>query len=207
VQLPHYFPRRRYSFVVNFLSLKYQAMDLSRFPRRKYTSHVTPIEPMSRLSTELSSPSGNVNLWIKRDDQLGLTGGGNKTRKLEFTMADALAKGADTIITCGAVQSNHCRLTLSACIKENLKCILILEERVQGSYQEDASGNNYLFRLLGAERIEVVGFGEAPIRVQEIVDQLRESEGRNVYCIPGGASNEIGALGYCACAAEIQVRP
>jgi D-cysteine desulfhydrase len=187
-------------------------MDLSRFPRRKYTFHVTPIEPMRRLSSELSSStsssssSGNVNLWIKRDDQLGLTGGGNKTRKLEFTMADALLKGADTIITCGAVQSNHCRLTLSACIQENLKCILVLEERVPGSYHQDASGNNYLFRLLGAERIHVVGLGEAQQKVQEIADELRETEGRNVYCIPGGASNEIGALGYCACAAEILVR-
>lgn len=185
-------------------------MDLSRFPRRKYTPHVTPIEPMGRLSQELEDESSNstsaVNLWIKRDDQLGLTGGGNKTRKLEFTMADALLKGADTIVTCGAVQSNHCRLTLSACIKENLKCILVLEERVPGSYHQDASGNNYLFQLLGAERIEVVGMGEAPQKVEEIAAELREKEGRNVYCVPGGASNEIGALGYCACAAEIQVR-
>jgi D-cysteine desulfhydrase len=136
----------------------------------------------------------------------GLCGGGNKTRKLEFTMADALLKGADTIITCGAVQSNHCRLTLSACIKENLKCILVLEERVPGSYKEDASGNNYLFHLLGAEKIEVVGLGEAPQKCEEIAQELREKEGRSAYCVPGGASNEIGALGYCVCASEIQVR-
>ncbi|KAG7360649.1 D-cysteine desulfhydrase [Nitzschia inconspicua] len=176
-------------------------MELSRFPRRKYTPYVTPIEPMNRLSQELG---GSVNLFIKRDDQLGLTGGGNKTRKLEFAMADALLKGADTIITCGAVQSNHCRLTLSACIQENLKCILVLEERVPGSYHKDASGNNYLFQLLGAEQIVVVGLGEAPQKVQEMAAELREAQGRNVYCVPGGASNEIGALGYCACAAEIQ---
>jgi D-cysteine desulfhydrase len=155
----------------------------------------------------LSKHLGNeVNLYIKRDDQLGLTGGGNKTRKLEFTMADALSKNADTIITCGAVQSNHCRLTLSACIKENLKCILVLEERVPGSYAKDATGNNYLFELLGAERIEVVGLGEAPDRCEQIAQELREKENRTVYVVPGGASNPIGALGYCACAQEIQVK-
>lgn len=123
-------------------------MDLSRFPRRKYTPHETPIEFLPHLTQELGNDN-NIQLWIKRDDMLGLTGGGNKTRKLEFTMADAIQReGADTIVTCGAVQSNHCRLTLSACIKENLKCILVLEERVPGSYKEDATGNNYLFQLL-----------------------------------------------------------
>eukprot|EP00529_Nitzschia_sp_RCC80_P026238 CAMPEP_0113454174 /NCGR_PEP_ID=MMETSP0014_2-20120614/7729_1 /TAXON_ID=2857 /ORGANISM="Nitzschia sp." /LENGTH=350 /DNA_ID=CAMNT_0000345575 /DNA_START=419 /DNA_END=1471 /DNA_ORIENTATION=- /assembly_acc=CAM_ASM_000159 len=165
---------------------------------------------MTTLSSRLS-PGGTaiggtgVNLWIKRDDMLGLTGGGNKTRKLEFAMADAIINhGADTIVTCGAVQSNHCRLTLSACVKEGLKCVLVLEERVPGSYKQDASGNHYLFNLLGAENIFVVGLGEAPAKVQEIATELREKQGRNVYCVPGGASNEIGALGYCSCAAEIQ---
>ena len=191
-----------------------QAMDLTRFPRRKYTSYVTPIEPMATLSSRLSSGTtgngngnGGVNLWIKRDDMLGLTGGGNKTRKLEFAMADAIINhGADTIVTCGAVQSNHCRLTLSACVKEGLKCVLVLEERVPGSYKDDASGNHYLFNLLGAENIYVVGLGEAPAKVEEVAAELREKHGRKVYCVPGGASNEIGALGYCSCAAEIQVR-
>jgi D-cysteine desulfhydrase len=177
-------------------------MDLTKFPRRKYTPHETPLEPMPRLSEALG---GSVNLWIKRDDMLGLTGGGNKTRKLEFVMADALAKGADTIVTCGAVQSNHCRLTLSACVKEGLACCLVIEERVPGSYKETASGNNYLFHLLGVERIITVGLGEAPAMMEQLATELREKEGRNVYVCPGGASNEIGALGYCACAQEIQV--
>jgi D-cysteine desulfhydrase len=195
-------------------------MDLARFPRRKYTPYPTPIEPMPQLSKALSSSGGNANensiedetsgpgvqVWIKRDDLLGLSGGGNKTRKLEFVMADAIHNHqADTIITYGAVQSNHCRLTLSACIKEGLKCILIVEERVPGSYKVDASGNHYLFQLLGAERIEVVGMGDAPQKAEEMAHALRTEEGRSVYIIPGGASNEIGALGYCVCAAEIQV--
>jgi D-cysteine desulfhydrase len=177
-------------------------LDLSRFEKRIYTPFDTPIEPLPKLSAELG---GHVNLWIKRDDMLGLTGGGNKTRKLEYVMADALKSGADTIITCGAVQSNHCRLTLSACIKEGLKCCLVVEERVPGSYKPEASGNNYLFRLLGAENIVQVGLNEAPEAVEQMAEELRK-EGRNVYCIPGGASNEIGATGYVACAQEIQVR-
>ena len=178
-------------------------MDLTKFPRRKYTPRETPIEFMPRLTAALG---GDVNLWIKRDDMLGLTGGGNKTRKLEFVMADALAQGADTIVTCGAVQSNHCRLTLSACVKEGLKCCLVIEERVPDSYKETASGNNYLFHLLGVERIIKVGEGQAPAMMEKLAQELRE-EGRNVYVCSGGASNTTGALGYCACAQEIQVSP
>lgn len=175
-------------------------MHLSKFPRRVYTPYETPIEPMHKLSEALKA---DVNLWIKRDDMLGLTGGGNKTRKLEFVIADALAQGADTIVTCGAVQSNHCRLTLAACVKEGLNCALVIEERVPGSYKEAASGNNYLFHLLGAEKFVPVGLGEANDGMQQLADELR-AQGRNVYVIPGGASNAIGATGYASCAKEIQ---
>jgi len=94
-------------------------MNLARFPRRRYTLGPTPIEELSRLSLELGGPT----LFMKRDDMLGLAGGGNKTRKLEFLVADALAQGADTLITCGAVQSNHCRLTLAAAVKEGLNVV------------------------------------------------------------------------------------
>src|SRR4030042_700204 len=101
-------------------------MDLSRFPRLRYTEGQTPIEKLARFSKQLDGPT----IYIKRDDLLGLSAGGNKTRKLEFVVADALAQGADTLITCGAVQSNHCRLTASAATKEGLRCRLVLEERV-----------------------------------------------------------------------------
>src|SRR5512145_1119071 len=127
-------------------------MNLSRFPRRRYTEGRTPIEKLDRLTAEMGGPA----LYIKRDDLLGLAGGGNKTRKLEFLVADALATGADTLITVGAVQSNHCRLTLAAAVKEGLKCRLVLEERVPGSYNPDATGNNFLYRLLGVESLTVV---------------------------------------------------
>ena len=136
-------------------------MNLARFPRRRYTNGRTPIEKLPRLSAELGGPT----IYIKRDDLLGLAAGGNKTRKLEFLVADALARGADTLVTCGAVQSNHCRLTLAAAVKEGLKCRLVVEERVPGSYSEDASGNNFLFRLLGVESIRVVPAGSAPVLV------------------------------------------
>ena len=92
-------------------------MDISRFPRRRYTPYVTPVEPLPHFSAALAAtcPGGKgPEIWVKRDDQLGLFPGGNKTRKLEFLMGDAMAKGADTIITQGATQSNHARQTAAA---------------------------------------------------------------------------------------------
>ncbi len=124
-------------------------MDLSRFARRRYTEHATPIEPLPRFSAALAAhcPGGRgPEVWVKRDDLLGLFPGGNKTRKLEFLMADALAQGADTLVTCGAPQSNHCRITLAAAVKEGLQCRFVIEERVPGSYSASAGGNNLMFR-------------------------------------------------------------
>lgn len=174
-------------------------MNLAKIPRRRYTAGATPIEFLPNLTKELGGP----RIHIKRDDLLGLTSGGNKTRKLEFLMADALAKGADTIITTGAVQSNHCRLTLSAAVKEGLKCHLLLEERVEGSYSEDASGNNFLFRLLGAASITPVPGGtDLMARMKEMAEKVI-ADGGTPYIVPGGGSNALGALGYVACAEEI----
>jgi D-cysteine desulfhydrase len=174
-------------------------MHLARFPRRRYTPHTTPIEKLERLSRELGGPE----IYVKRDDLLGLAAGGNKTRKLEFLVADALEQGADTLITVGAVQSNHCRLTLAAAVKEGLNCRLVLEERVPGSYEPDASGNNFLYRLLGAESIKVVpGDSDLAAAMSDVAEELAR-EGRKGYVIPGGGSNALGALGYVACAQEL----
>ena len=160
----------------------------------------TPLEALPRFSEALG---GKVNVFIKRDDMLPGTAGGNKTRKLDFCMADALRQGADTIITCGAVQSNHCRLTLAWAVKEGLDCHLILEERVKGSYKPEASGNNFLFQLLGVKSISVVPGGSDMMgEMQKLAETLR-AEGKKPYVIPGGASNKIGALGYVSCAEEI----
>ncbi len=174
-------------------------MHLARFPRRRYTQGWTPIEKLERLSATLGGP----DIYIKRDDLLGLAGGGNKTRKLEFLVAEALAQGADTLITCGAVQSNHCRLTLAAAVKEGLKCRLVIEERVAHSYNPDASGNNFLFRLLGVEAVTVVPTGvDLAAEMHKVADQVA-ALGRKAYVIPGGGSNPLGALGYVSCAEEI----
>ena len=175
-------------------------MNLAQFPRRGYVKTPTPIEFLPNFSKALG---GKVNVYIKRDDLLPGCSGGNKTRKLDFCIADALEKGADTIITCGAVQSNHCRLTLSWAVHEGLDCHLVLEERVPGSYKEDASGNNFLFQLLGVKSITVVPGGSPMLAEMEKVAEKLRAEGKKPYIIPGGASNEIGALGYVGCAQEI----
>lgn len=175
-------------------------MNLARIPRRVYTAGETPIEFLPNFSKLIGGP----DIYIKRDDLLGLTSGGNKTRKLEFLVADALSKGADTLITCGAVQSNHCRLTLAAAVKEGLKCRLVLEERVAGSYHVEASGNNFLFRLLGVEKIKVVPGGSNMLDAMNSVVEELAKEARCGYVIPGGGSNPVGATGYVACAQEIQ---
>jgi len=175
-------------------------MDLSRFPRRRYTAGPTPLEPMPRFSHALGGPE----VWIKRDDLLGLAPGGNKTRKLEFLVADALARGADTLVTCGAPQSNHCRITLAAAVREGLACRFVIEERVPGSYSDEASGNHFLFRLMGVESIEVVPAGtDMAAAMQRVADEV-SSQGRTPYVIPGGGSNALGGLGYVACAQELQ---
>jgi len=175
-------------------------MNLAKFPRRGYVNTATPIEHLPAFSKALGN---KINIYIKRDDLLPGTAGGNKTRKLDFCMADALEKGADTIITCGAVQSNHCRLTLAWAVKEGLECHFILEERVKDSYKVDASGNNFLFNLLGITSTKVVPAGANMLGEMEQLAETLKKQGKKPYIIPGGASNKIGALGYVSCAEEI----
>jgi D-cysteine desulfhydrase len=179
-------------------------MNLDSFPRRRYTSNPTQIQELTRLSNLLGGP----RIFIKRDDLLGLAGGGNKTRKLEFLVADALSQGADTLITCGAIQSNHCRLTLSAANTENLKCQLVLQELEVNSYRPNASGNHLLDQVLGVENIRVVPPDSSlPNEMHRLAQDL-VAEGRKPYVIPIGGSNAIGTLGYVAGGQEIlqQVR-
>ena len=182
-------------------------MDLARFPRRRYTPFATPIELMPNFSKALAAtcPGGvGPEIWIKRDDMLGLFPGGNKTRKLEFLAADAMAHGADTLVTCGAPQSNHCRITLASAVKEGLKCRFVIEERVPGSYSKTAGGNNFMFELMGVEKITVVPGGSDMGAAMSKIAQELASEGRKGYIIPGGGSNAIGGLGYVACVQEMQ---
>lgn len=174
-------------------------MNLAKFPRRGYVTTPTAIEFLPNFSKALG---GKANVYIKRDDLLPGCAGGNKTRKLDFCIADALRQGADTLITCGAVQSNHARLTLAWAVKEGMDCHLVLEERIKGSYKPGASGNNFLYTLLGVAGITVVPGGSPMLEEMEKVAASLRARGKKPYIIPGGASNALGALGYVACAQE-----
>lgn len=173
---------------------------LNSVPRREYVTTPTPVEYMPRLSKYAGGEDG-PELYVKRDDLLPLAGGGSKTRKLDYLVQEAIDQDADVLITCGAVQSNHCRLTASAAAREGMECHILLEERVPGSYNAEAGGNNYVFALLGAKQSSVSA-GELPPAEKELVAKL-EAEGKNVYVIPGGGSNALGALGYVRCAIEL----
>lgn len=175
-------------------------MKLFDLPRRTYTGFATPLEPLPRLTKALGGPE----IWIKRDDQLGLAGGGNKTRKLEYEIAAALEAGAKAVITVGAVQSNHCRLTLAAAKREGLDCYLVIEERVRDSYSPQASGNNLLFHLLGVKRIFVSPFGQdINASISDARETVRRETGADAWFIPGGASTPLGASGYAAAVLEL----
>ncbi len=178
-------------------------MNLAKIARRGYVCCPTPLEFLPNFTKALG---GDVNVYIKRDDLLPGTAGGNKTRKLDFCMADALAKGADTIITCGAVQSNHCRLTLSWAVKEGLDCHLVLEERVKNSYKPEGSGNNFLFQILGVKSVTVKEGGTNMMAAMEELAEKLKKEGKKPYIIPGGASNPLGALGYVSCMEEVMAQ-
>ena len=174
-------------------------IDLSRFPRCRYPAGATPLHALPRLSEALGGPT----IHIKRDDRLGLVGGGNKTRKLEFVVAEALAEGADTLITCGATQSNHCRLTASAAAREGLKCRLALEQRAPHKFDPDATGNHLLYRLLGVEAFEVCDDGADMNAVMATMAEQARGAGRKPYVIPLGAGTPLGVLGYVDCLREI----
>ncbi len=173
-------------------------MNFTRFPRRSYLNGPTPIEALPNLSRALGN---GVNIYIKRDDLLPGAAGGNKTRKLEFSMAEAIEKGADTIITCGAIQSNHCRLTASWAAKEGLDCYLILGEKEKGDFNKNSTGNIFLFDLLNANIKLVPGDSDMTFEMNQLAEELT-AKGKKPYMIPIGASNAVGSLGYAACAEE-----
>ena len=174
-------------------------MHLARFPRYRLGHFPTPLERLDRLTAALGGPE----IWIKRDDCTGLASGGNKTRKLEFLVAEAIAQGADTLVTQGATQSNHVRQTAAAAARVGMACHALLERRVnnQGADYETA-GNVLLDQMMNCsfdfrpEGLDMNAEGEA------LAESLR-AQGRKPYFIPGGGSNPVGALGYAACAEEL----
>ena len=174
-------------------------MHLARFPRLRFAHLPTPLEPMENLSRLLDGP----NIWVKRDDCTGLAGGGNKTRKLEFLMADAEQQGADTIITQGAVQSNHARQTAAIAAKLGYECYLLLENRT-GSDDPDflANGNVLLDDIYNARLSDFPAGTDMNQEMLSLSEELRAA-GKKPYIIPGGGSNRIGALGYVNAAYEL----
>lgn len=174
-------------------------MHLSRFPRVRFTHSPTPLEPMENLTRLLGGPQ----LFVKRDDCTGLASGGNKTRKLEFLMAEARARGADTVITQGAVQSNHARQTAAAAARLGMKCEIILERRLTkpGPLYE-TSGNVFLDRLFGAAIRHVPGGTDMNAALAQVAEEVQQAGGKP-YVIPGGGSNPVGALGYVNCGLEL----
>ena len=174
---------------------------LDQQPRIELSQSPTPLEPLNRLSEELGGP----RIWLKRDDCTGLATGGNKTRKLEYLMADALAQHADCIVTYGAVQSNHARQTAAACAKLGLPCHLLLSERVAWPHTSyDQQGNMLLDRLLGAQ-IHVSSLDDVADKRKTLLAKLA-NQGKRVYEIPAGGSSAIGALGYTRCLAELMAQ-
>lgn len=167
-------------------------------PHLKLAQTPTPLQLLSRLSAEIGGP----RIWVKRDDMTGSGVSGNKIRKLEFSLAKALQDGCDTVITCGGVQSNHCRTTALLCAQLGLRCHLIL----RGSENSETDGNLLLDRLVGAE-INFYTNTEFQQRGDEIYQQWVDhyaAKGSKAMVIPVGASDGIGLWGYIAACEELK---
>jgi L-cysteate sulfo-lyase len=184
--------RKRFATPAPFLYSNYNSNNM---PPRLHLAHLpTPLEPLHRLTAHLGGPE----IWVKRDDQTGLAGGGNKTRKLEYLLADAQSKNARVIITGGVAQSNHCRQTAAACARLGLRCILIL----RGQPPVQHTGNVLIDELLGASLIWTSG-GNREAMMQAVYESELAS-GNDPYLIPIGGSNAIGACGYVTAAEELK---
>jgi D-cysteine desulfhydrase family pyridoxal phosphate-dependent enzyme len=163
-------------------------------PRLRFAHLPTPIEELPRLSNALHGP----RILVKRDDQTGLAFGGNKTRKLEFLIAEAQNERANTLITAGALQSNHCRQTAAAAAKFGFDCVLVLN----GDLPQSPSANLLLDRLLGTEIVYVHDRTMRDKILQKTFDR-RIKEGKRPYLVPYGGSNATGALGYAFAMKEL----
>ncbi len=174
-------------------------MHFSRYPRLHLAHLPTPLEKLERLTAALGGPE----IWIKRDDCTGMSTGGNKTRKLEFLMAEAVAESADMVITQGAIQSNHARQTAAFAAKLGMQCHLLLENRTGSTAADYTQNGNVLLDKLHGATHELRDGGADMVAEMDAVAERFRSEGKNVYVIPGGGSNATGALGYANCALEL----
>lgn len=168
------------------------------FPNRIPMANLpTRIEMLNRFSQELG-----VSVFIKRDDLTGMEFSGNKIRKLEYSVGEAVNMGADTLITCGGLQSNHCRATAAVAVKLGLRCCLVLRN---GEPEPPADGNYFIDKILGAD-VRIIDAESYRSRRGEIMGEIAEeynAAGHKAYIIPEGASNGIGTFGYLTCMQEI----
>lgn len=179
--------------------IKHSALELfANIPRFRMVNLNTPIEPLNRLRRTIP---GAPQLWIKRDDLTGYLGGGNKLRKLEYVMADALSRGATTIVTTGSITSNLARSTALITKRLGLKCELILS----GGNPEAARANWRLAEMLGVKIHSVAASNERASRMREVARGLKE-RGERVYQIPLGASDEVGSFGMVAAFEELGIQ-
>jgi D-cysteine desulfhydrase family pyridoxal phosphate-dependent enzyme len=167
---------------------------MNRIPRLHFAHLPTPIEELPRLSSTFGGP----RLMVKRDDQTGLAFGGNKTRKLEFLIAEAQEQGAKMLISAGAIQSNHCRQTAAAAAKFGFECVLVLT----GQMPEKPSANLLMDELFGAKIVNVPDRKDRDRVLQETFDKAA-SEGKKPYLVPYGGSSATGAMGYAFAVEEL----
>ena len=186
------------------LSAEGLAARLAQLPRVRLAHLPTPLEKMERLTAHLAGDRGGPALWIKRDDCTGLGLGGNKVRKLEFLLADGMAKGADTVVSGGVIQSNHARQTAAAAAKLGLGCHLALMTGrvpdVDADY--DATGNILLDRLFGARCTLFDWKSDRNAVIGGLMDELGR-QGKRPYMVPYGGSSALGACGFAAAAVEL----
>lgn len=171
---------------------------LEAFDRIDLLGNCTPLEKLHRLSEFTGR-----DIYIKRDDITPLAMGGNKLRKLEYLAAAALAEGADTLVTAGAIQSNHVRQTAAVAAKLGLKCVALLENPI-GTTEANylTNGNRLLLDLFNAEVVMCDELHDPAAQLAELAERL-EGQGFRPYVVPVGGSNALGALGYVQCALEI----
>jgi L-cysteate sulfo-lyase len=174
--------------------------DLARFPRLGLAQLPTPLEPMKRLSAHLGGP----RLWVKREDCTGLGMGGNKLRKLDYVLPEAIAAGADTLVSGGVVQSNSQRQVAAAAAKLGLECHLAVYHGrlAPPSADYDRTGNALLNRLFGAHLHDVPWDGDRNGAIEALAERLR-ADGKKPFVVPYGVSNAMGAVGYATTALEI----
>ena len=171
-----------------------------QFSRKKLFDSPTPIQRLNRLERELET---KVRLYVKRDDLTGLGGGGNKLRKLEFLLGDAIAQGSDTFITVGGLQSNHARLSAAAAAHIGMKCELVLTQVVPRSDEAYRRNGNVLLDEIFGAKIHLLSGTQNALDFATDRARILKTEGRRPYLVGTGGSSPVGCLGYALCAAEI----